>query len=98
MGKYHFNKKDPVGPLTVENSNDIEVEMDKRTPLPVRVFSTCPGCGHACVRDYADGDHYMAYPVTNRPLRISFSHECNDNETTEWFHQAVLRVQLEAVL
>lgn len=94
MGKHHFNKKDPTGPLVIENSREIEVEMDKRTPLPVRVSSPCPGCGVVVTRSYSE-DHYMSYPITNRPLKISFSHECNDAETTEWFYKAVLRVSLE---
>ncbi len=97
MGKYHFNKKDPTSPLTIVNSNEIMVELDKRTPLPVVVSSTCPGCGATCSRDYSGDDNYLSYPVTNRPLKVSFSHECNDTETTEWFYMAVLRVSLEAV-
>lgn len=97
MSKHCFNKKDPVASLHIENSRETEVQLDKRTPLPVTVASTCPGCGAICEIDYSDDGRYMAYPVTNRPLKVSFSHECNDTETTEWFYMAVLRVSLEAV-
>jgi hypothetical protein len=85
----------PVGPLTIR-ALDAEVEMDKRTHLPVEISSTCPGCGVQVVQDMTD--RYLSYPIINKPKKCNFYHECADGKDTEWEHQVVVRVTLEEVL
>jgi len=84
--------KKPVGKLEIRQL-DAEVELDKRTHLPIEVSSKCPGCGKQVTMDLSD-DHYLAYPVINAPQRLGFYHDC-DGKTTEWEHRIVVRLTLE---
>ncbi len=88
--------KKPVSPLTI-TPRATSVELDKRTHLPFTVSSTCPGCGQVVVRDYSD-DHYLSYPRTGKPTKLSFYHEGEDGECqTEWQYSVVVKLTMEVV-
>jgi len=94
LGEILMRIRDELSPKVAIENNDGEIELSKRTYLPITVTSDCPHCGETLTMDLSS--QYLSYPVTNRPFDLRFYHETDEAEHS-WTHRVVLRVRLEPV-
>ncbi len=86
-------KKKHGAEMKIESTGQsFEIEDGKRFRMPGTVISgDCPKCGAAYKCGLA-GDHYLSYPVTNKPFdQGCYCGTCEH----EWKVRLILRVSLE---
>lgn len=78
----------------VQTIRPFKIEDGKRFNVPATIHADCPRCEKA-VKFQLVGDHYLSYPVANKPFNHLVSHY---SEKDQDFHEFYVKVQLRVHL
>lgn len=81
-----------------QNMKPFKIEDGKRFQMPVTIETNCPypECKGKKVITKLSGDHYLSYPVANKPFKQLIVHETKNGDYHEYYVKLELQVTLVA--